>query len=125
MRKGLTFLVSMAIAAAVAVPGISQAEPNAETVVARVNGEEITLGHLIVARATLPDQYQQLPANVLFGAILDQLVQQTALKQSLNRELPAYVELSLENERRSLVAAEVHRGRYARRSRRCRRSGGL
>lgn len=86
------------------------AEPSAETVVARVNGEEIKLGHLIVARASLPQQYQQLEAEVLYGAILDQLIQQTALKQSLSTEIPAYVELSLENERRSLMAGEVLEG---------------
>jgi peptidyl-prolyl cis-trans isomerase C len=110
MRKGLTFLAPLAMVAVLGLPGVLYADPSAETVIARVNGEEITLGHLIVARATLPEQYQQLPSDVLFGAILDQLVQQTALKQSLSTELPAYVELSLENERRSLVAAEVIEG---------------
>ncbi len=107
MLKGLTFLAPVALLAALAAPGHAQAEADAGSVVARVNGEEITLGHLIVARATLPEQYQQLPADVLFGAILDQLIQQTALQQSHVTELPAYVELSLENERRSLVAAEA------------------
>jgi peptidyl-prolyl cis-trans isomerase C len=62
---------------------------------------------MIIARATLPQQYQQLPDDVLFDAILDQLIQQTALKQQLNGEVPKYVELSLENESRSLLAADV------------------
>ena len=74
---------------------------------ARVNGEEITLGHMIVARANLPEQYQQLPPEVLYNAILDQLIQQNALKQSNTDAVPQFVELSLENERRALLAANV------------------
>ncbi|MFT7592854.1 MAG: peptidyl-prolyl cis-trans isomerase C [Paracoccaceae bacterium] len=107
MLKGLTFLSSLALAAVLSLPTMVQAEPNADTVVARINGEEITLGHMIIAHATLPQQYQQLPPAVLYNAILDQLVQQTALKQSRTDEVPRQVTLSLENERRSLLAADV------------------
>jgi peptidyl-prolyl cis-trans isomerase C len=56
----------------------------ADTVVATVNGTEITIGHMIAVRGTLPEQYQTLPDDVLFNGILDQLVQQTALQQSLD-----------------------------------------
>jgi peptidyl-prolyl cis-trans isomerase C len=72
-----------------------------------VNGEAITLGHMIIARATLPAQYQQLPDEVLYDAILDQLIQQTVLKQELNGEVPDYVTISVENETRSLLAADM------------------
>jgi len=75
--------------------------------VAKVNGEEITLGHMIMARENLPQQYKQLPDEVLYNAILDQLIQQTALKQQLHGEVPHYVELSVENESRALLAADV------------------
>lgn len=107
MRKGLTFLPSLALAAVIAFPGMAESVPTAETVVARVNGEEITVGHLIIARATLPEQYQSLPPNVLFDGILDQLVQQSALSQSYAGEIPNRIKLSLENETRSLLAGEV------------------
>lgn len=107
MRKGLTFLSAMALAGLLALPQPAAAQPHANTVVATVNGEEITIGHMIIARATLPQQYQQLPPQVLFDAILDQLIQQTALKQTLKGEVPRYVGLSLENEERSLLAADV------------------
>lgn len=93
-----------ALAICLALPVQAQ---DADTVVATVNGVEITLGHLIVARATLPQQYQQLPDEVLFEGILDQLIQQTALTQSFDGELPARVRKSLENEERSLTAAEA------------------
>lgn len=107
MRKGLTFLSAAVLAGLMALPQPAAAQPHANTVVATVNGEEITIGHMIIARATLPQQYQQLPPQVLFDAILDQLIQQTALKQTLNGEVPRYVGLSLENEERSLLAADV------------------
>lgn len=109
MLKGLTFLPSLAVAAFLALPAAAEspdAGPDAGTVVARVNGEEITIGHMIIARTTLPQQYQQLPAELLYNAILDQLIQQSALKQSHGPDVPRHVQLSLDNERRQLLAAE-------------------
>lgn len=81
--------------------------PDLDQVVAVVNGTEITLGHVAAAKATLPDQYQNLPADVLFPGIIDQLIQQTVLQQTYEGELPKRVTLSIDNETRSLVAAEV------------------
>ena len=110
MQKPLTFLSSLALAAAVALPVAAQDEPGVDTVVATVNDTEITLGHMLVARASLPQQYQQLPDDVLFQGILDQLVQQTALADSFTGELPPRVTLSIENETRSLTAGEAIEG---------------
>lgn len=107
MRKGITFLRSMAVAACAALPLTAAAAPHANTVVASVNGEEITIGHMVMARENLPAQYKQLPDEVLYNAILDQLIQQTALKQQLHGEVPRYVELSVENEERAMLAADV------------------
>ena len=107
MHKTRTFLASVAMAAVFALPATAQDETTFDTVVATVNGKNITVGHMIVARATLPEQYQQLPDEVLFSGILDQLIQQTALADTFSGELPARARLSLENETRSLTAAEV------------------
>lgn len=107
MRKGLTFLRGMTLAASVALPLPALAEPHANTVVASVNGEDITIGHMVMARENLPTQYKQLPDDVLYNAILDQLVQQTALKQQLHGAVPKYVQLSLDNEERAMLAADV------------------
>ena len=107
MQKPLTFMASVVFAAALAVPVTAQDTPSIETVVATVNGTDITLGHMIIARASLPEQYRQLPDEVLFTGILDQLVQQAALADSFDGDLPARVNLSLENELRSLTAGEV------------------
>lgn len=100
------FRTFSAIAVALLLSQPLQAQ-DADTVVATVNGVEITVGHMVVARASLPQQYQQLPDEVLFKGILDQLVQQEALRQSFTGDLPPRVTKSLENETRSLTAAEA------------------
>ncbi len=112
MQKPLTFLASLAFAAAFALPASAQDTPVADpsVVVATVGNTEITVGHMIVAWAGLPEQYQGLPDDVLFQGILDQLIQQTALQQKFDGDLPARVELQLENERRSLTAGEAING---------------
>ncbi len=107
MPKGLTFLPTLAVVALMAMPLAAETKPDADTIVATVNGEEITLGHMIVAHAALPQQYQQLPDKVLYDAILDQLVQQSLLKQSRGNNVPKHVALALENEKRSLLAADM------------------
>lgn len=107
MLKGLTFLKGAALTGLMVLAVQAQAQPHANSVIATVNGEDITLGHMIMARENLPDQYKQLPDDVLYDAILDQLIQQTVLKQQLHGEVPAYVDLSVENERRALLAANV------------------
>ena len=50
--------------------------PTAETVVATVNGTDITLGEMIVLRSQLPERYDSFPLELLFTGLLDQLVQQ-------------------------------------------------
>lgn len=107
MPKRLTILCCLALVGAMALPPAAGADPDADTVVARVNGEDITLGHMIVARASLPQQYQQLPDQVLYDAILEQLIQQNLLKQLQTGAPPKHVVLALDNERRSLLAAET------------------
>lgn len=107
MQKPLTFLAPLAIVACLALPAIAQDETTKDTVVATVNGTDITIGHMIVARASLPEQYQQLPDEVLFSGILDQLIQQTALADTFEGDLPPRAALSIANETRSLTAGEV------------------
>lgn len=84
----------------------AHAENGADAVMATVNGVDITMGHMIVVRSGLPEQYRDLPDDVLFTGILDQLIQQAVLAQAAGEETPTRVQLALENERRSLMAAE-------------------
>jgi peptidyl-prolyl cis-trans isomerase C len=96
-----------------AAPAAEAAPPaavDAGTVLATVNGRDITLGHAIVMRDRLPEQYQALPDDVLMQGIVDQLVDQTLLADlastSPDRD-PLEVQLHLENERRGTLAARV------------------
>lgn len=107
MPKTLTKLTAAAFAIALALPAQAQEEMSLDTVVATVDGQEITLGNMLVIRSTLPDQYQQLGDDVLWDGILDQLVQQSVLAQDEQARETKLVTLSLENERRALMAAEV------------------
>jgi len=103
-----TFMSAMAFAICAAMPASAQdSDAAASTVVATVNGAEITLGQMIIARSGLPEQYQSMPDDVLFEGILDQLVQQTLLAQTIEDDMPARVEMALENEKRTLLASEV------------------
>ncbi|WP_293447295.1 peptidylprolyl isomerase [Planktotalea sp.] len=104
MLKRTQFLATVAFAATLAMP--SYAETGADAVVATVNGIDITMGHMIVVRSGLPDQYRDLPDEVLFKGILDQIIQQTVLAQAAGDRIPGRVRLALENEQRSLMAAE-------------------
>lgn len=106
MFKRTHFAAGAALALMLSVPALAEDAPSANTVVATVNGEDITLGHMIVVRAGLPEQYRNLPDNVLFTGILDQLIQQTALSQNAGDTIPNRVAVALDNERRSLMAAE-------------------
>ncbi|EPX82353.1 peptidylprolyl isomerase [Salipiger mucosus] len=107
MAKTLKTLSAAAVALALALPAQAQDEMTADTVVATVNGQDITLGNMLVIRANLPEQYQQLGPDVLWEGILDQLVQQTVLSQSENAEETTRVRVAIENERRALLAAEA------------------
>jgi peptidyl-prolyl cis-trans isomerase C len=107
MTNLITKLSASAIALMLALPVQAQDTLSADSVVATINGTEITLGHMLMIRASLPDQYQQLPDEVLWDGILDQIVQQTVLSQQDSGEESRRVQLALENERRALMAAQV------------------
>ncbi|MFA8384928.1 MAG: peptidylprolyl isomerase [Pelagibaca sp.] len=107
MTNLITKLSASAFALMLALPVQAQDTLSADSVVATINGTEITLGHMLMIRASLPDQYQQLPDEVLWDGILDQIVQQTVLSQQDSGEESRRVQLALENERRALMAAQV------------------
>ncbi|KPN64709.1 peptidyl-prolyl cis-trans isomerase C [Aliiroseovarius crassostreae] len=119
MVKRNAILLGTALAAMLAVPALAQEtasdaqetpevakiDATGSTVLATVNGDDITLGHLIVARQALPQQYQTLPNEVLLQGLLEQVIQQTVLGQAMG-ELSRRAELELENQRRAMVAEE-------------------
>ncbi|MEL6689837.1 MAG: peptidylprolyl isomerase [Pseudomonadota bacterium] len=95
-------LISAALLAATALP-LSAQDAGLDTVVATVNGTDITMTHVIDVQRQLPEQYRSLDAEVLFEGIVDQLVQQRVLAESVENE-PEWVEATLENTRASILA---------------------
>lgn len=92
-------------ALAVAVAGAALAEePTADTVVATVNGKDITLGHMIAMRESLPPQYLQLDDRTLFDGILDQIIQQEALAGTAEAAIRKRDTLMLDNQRRGYLS---------------------
>ncbi|MEM9477826.1 MAG: peptidylprolyl isomerase [Pseudomonadota bacterium] len=98
---------ALALSLALALPLQAQDDaPGADTVVATVGDTDITIGHMIVLRSRLPQQYQQLPDDVLFQGILDQIVQQVVVGQAAG-DLSREHALAIENERRALLASQL------------------
>lgn len=106
MLKRNDFWLGAVLAAGLALPAFA-AEPTADTVVATVNGTDITIGHMIATKSGLPDQYKSLPDDVLFDGILEQLIQQTVLSQSLDGDQSRVITLTIENELRSMRAGDA------------------
>jgi peptidyl-prolyl cis-trans isomerase C len=67
-------------------PAAEAAAPTADTVLAVVNGDEITLGEIVLMRANLPQQYQSLPPRQLMPALVDQAVTARLLADRGRRE---------------------------------------
>ena len=103
MIKHATFFGATALIASLSTAVIAQ---DADTVIATVGETDITLGQMIITRAQLPQQYAQLPDEILFQGVLDQLIQQQLLADAMG-EAPARVEYALQNERRTLLAGEL------------------
>jgi peptidyl-prolyl cis-trans isomerase C len=104
MGKFSTLLRATGLAVTVAMPAMAQ---DASTVMATVNGTNITLGHMIALQERLPEQYKQLEDSVLFEGILEQLIQQTALSQAMEKDLTTALEIGKENEVRAFLAGEL------------------
>jgi peptidyl-prolyl cis-trans isomerase C len=101
MAKNHLILASLALVVGLSAPVLAE-DATADTVVATVNGTDITLGHMIAAKLALPEQYKTLPDETLFKGVLDQLVQQAALEQSVT---PTKMdELTLANNRREYLS---------------------
>ena len=79
----------------------------AETVLATVNGVDITLGHVVLLRQKLPQQYDTVPDEVLFEGILEQLVEQYLLAETMPKgdDLDTEIRYAIENETRAILAS--------------------
>ena len=90
-------------------PAAAQQQPETDPtrVLVTVNGVDITLGHVIVARAKLPSQYDNASPTELMRAVLDQLIRETLLMQAADDSPSALGEVILENTRRTVLAGDA------------------
>ena len=85
---------------------LSAEEVSEKTVLATVNGENITIGNVISFRSRLSEEYQSIEDNVLFDGILKQLIQQTILSQNVNSN-SRKIKYALENQTRAFLSQEL------------------
>jgi peptidyl-prolyl cis-trans isomerase C len=104
MSRFLRFSTVLAAGLAIAAPTLSQEAPSRDTPLADVNGTVITLGHLLAAHASLPDQFRTLPAETLFEPLIEQLIEQAIVAQAAEGNLTARDKLAFENEQRAFMA---------------------
>lgn len=110
------FLVALGFAAIAATAQAQTTETTAadpeegvtgQTVVATVNGEDITVGDIVALRTELPPQYQSIPDRQLYDGLINQMINQILLSQAATRagmeEQPA-VKRGLEMQRMSYLA---------------------
>ncbi|MFT4012019.1 MAG: peptidylprolyl isomerase [Paracoccus sp. (in: a-proteobacteria)] len=104
MLKSLLAATALVAAPLTALPALAQ---DADTVVATVNGETITLGQLIAMRQGLDAQTTQgLPDSALWDLMLDQMIRQTAVAQEA-LPLSKHDIAALEIEKRAYLAGAV------------------
>lgn len=88
-------------------PTMAIEDLKADTVVLTINGKDITLGEVIAVRQSLPEQYQNLPDEILLGALIQQLADQQMLADAAEKAGLAEgynVKLALKNQRRATLA---------------------
>ncbi|WP_138466454.1 peptidylprolyl isomerase [Poseidonocella sp. HB161398] len=106
-RLLLTTAAAIGLASAVAAQEAPAPElPGFDTVVATVNGADITAGEVMLMRSRLPQQYQQMPDDQLFDTLLDQMVSQQLLAGEM-KDHPPIVAAAVANEERTLVSGLV------------------
>nr|WP_216671303.1 peptidylprolyl isomerase [Mangrovicoccus sp. HB161399] len=106
----------MTTAAAIGLAGAAAAQeapalekPGFDTVVATVDGTDITAGEVILMRSRLPQQYQQMDDSQLYDMLLDQMINQQLLAEEVDAPSPM-VQAALANEERTLLSGVVLQG---------------
>ncbi len=107
MKSIGSFLATSLVAVSLSYGANAADTPSVDTVLATVDGTNITLGNVIALRDRLPKQYKRLPDDILFKGIVDQLIQQTVLMDAIKGKLDQRARVGLENEKRAYLAADM------------------
>lgn len=99
-------LLTALCALVIALPAWAQEAVSPATVVATVNGVEITAGEIAIMRSQLPPQYQQAPNDQIFDALVDQAINQELFAAEL-QDMPPVIADSLAIEARALRAGFI------------------
>lgn len=105
-------------AAAPTTPAVPAPAPTVDAVVATINDSAVTLGEMISLRRGLPQQYQELPDEVLSAGLLEQLIDQSLLEQAARKagiDARRDVALQLRNQLRAVLADTYLSGEVAKR----------
>jgi len=97
--RAFLFLAAVMGALLVAPPARAEDDP----VVARVNGVELRKSDLETARANLPEQYRQMPLDLLYEPLLDQIINSRLL---LDQAVTAKVEDAAEFQRQLAISRD-------------------
>jgi peptidyl-prolyl cis-trans isomerase C len=111
--------LAFAVAAALAAPASAQqgtapaqtaapaATPDPATVVvATVDGDKITLAELMAVKSQLPQQYRDMPLEMLYAQLLDQVVERRIIAQAADKaglEQESEVQAKLHNAREGVL----------------------
>ncbi|WP_378941804.1 peptidylprolyl isomerase [Paracoccus sp. R86501] len=103
MFKPTLLAVALVAAPMLTAPAAWAQDQNADTVVATVSGQDITLGQMIVMKQSVQDpNMANLPDQALWDMMLDQLIRQTAVAASGTET--ALVRAQVELQRRNAMA---------------------
>lgn len=69
-----------------AAPPVAPPLPDAQTVVANVNGQKIRLADVEAAQQMLPEQYRQVPLQAIFDPLLERLIDARLLAQEAEKQ---------------------------------------
>lgn len=101
-----SILTALMLTAASVAPALAQ-DTTADTVVATVNDQSITLGELIVMKQSIQDPGMSgMPDQALWDMMLDQLIRQTAVAETGKENAGARAQIELQR-RNALAAAAV------------------
>ena len=95
---------ALTLIAALTAPAFAQ---DADTVIAKVDGTEITLGQMAALKLTMPPEMAQVPAADLWNVLLDEMIRQAALANEGEKELTALDRAFLANQRRDYLVRSV------------------
>lgn len=101
-------ILAALMATSALLPGLAQAaDETADTVIATVNGQKITLGQMIVMKQSIQDpQMANMPDQAVWDMMLDQLIRQVAVAEQGKETAGTRAELELQR-RNTLAAATV------------------